>query len=121
MLSHTDVLNSLFSFSNHIYFLFLFYLLPLNSGIGRNWPWASGGSSILAEFGTLHLEFVHLSHLSGNPVFAEKVRLFLKTYVLKDKLHIRIIFLGKDLVFQIWIFPFGFLGLMGARSIQKQI
>ncbi|XP_069462708.1 mannosyl-oligosaccharide 1,2-alpha-mannosidase IA [Ambystoma mexicanum] len=48
-------------------------LLNMKSGIGRNWPWASGGSSILAEFGTLHLEFVQLSHLSGNPVFAEKV------------------------------------------------
>ncbi|XP_071662699.1 mannosyl-oligosaccharide 1,2-alpha-mannosidase IA isoform X2 [Patagioenas fasciata] len=48
-------------------------LLNIKSGIGRNWPWASGGSSILAEFGTLHLEFVHLTHLSGNPVFAEKV------------------------------------------------
>ncbi|XP_021402813.2 mannosyl-oligosaccharide 1,2-alpha-mannosidase IA [Lonchura striata] len=48
-------------------------LLNIKSGIGRNWPWASGGSSILAEFGTLHLEFVHLSYLSGNPVFAEKV------------------------------------------------
>nr|XP_033794894.1 mannosyl-oligosaccharide 1,2-alpha-mannosidase IA [Geotrypetes seraphini] len=48
-------------------------LLNLKSGIGRNWPWASGGSSILAEFGTLHLEFMHLSHLSRNPVFAEKV------------------------------------------------
>ncbi|CAB1342793.1 unnamed protein product [Coregonus sp. 'balchen'] len=42
-------------------------------GIGRNWPWASGGSSILAEYGTLHLEFMHLSKLSGNPAFAEKV------------------------------------------------
>ncbi|KAB0355578.1 hypothetical protein FD755_021519, partial [Muntiacus reevesi] len=42
-------------------------------GIGRNWPWASGGSSILAEFGTLHLEFMHLSYLSGNPIFADKV------------------------------------------------
>ncbi|XP_054843710.1 mannosyl-oligosaccharide 1,2-alpha-mannosidase IA [Eublepharis macularius] len=48
-------------------------LLNIKSGIGRNWPWASGGSSILAEFGTLHLEFMHLSYLSGNPVFAEKV------------------------------------------------
>nr|XP_045014136.1 mannosyl-oligosaccharide 1,2-alpha-mannosidase IA isoform X2 [Jaculus jaculus] len=48
-------------------------LLNIKSGIGRNWPWASGGSSILAEFGTLHLEFMHLSHLSGNPIFAEKV------------------------------------------------
>ncbi|XP_072542424.1 mannosyl-oligosaccharide 1,2-alpha-mannosidase IA [Salminus brasiliensis] len=48
-------------------------LLNLKSGIGRNWPWASGGSSILAEYGTLHLEFMHLSKLSGKPVFAEKV------------------------------------------------
>ncbi|MED6244446.1 Mannosyl-oligosaccharide 1,2-alpha-mannosidase IA, partial [Ataeniobius toweri] len=42
-------------------------------GVGRNWPWASGGSSILAEYGTLHLEFMHLSKLSGNPEFAQKV------------------------------------------------
>ncbi|XP_075453867.1 mannosyl-oligosaccharide 1,2-alpha-mannosidase IA [Ascaphus truei] len=48
-------------------------LLNIKSGIGRNWPWASGGSSILAEFGTLHLEFIHLSQVSGNPIFAEKV------------------------------------------------
>ncbi|KAM5163413.1 mannosyl-oligosaccharide 1,2-alpha-mannosidase IA [Mantella aurantiaca] len=48
-------------------------LLNVKSGIGRNWPWASGGSSILAEFGTLHLEFIHLTEISGNPVFAEKV------------------------------------------------
>ncbi|XP_016353304.1 mannosyl-oligosaccharide 1,2-alpha-mannosidase IA-like [Sinocyclocheilus anshuiensis] len=48
-------------------------LLNLKSGIGRNWPWASGGSSILAEYGTLHLEFMHLGALSGRPVFAEKV------------------------------------------------
>ncbi|XP_009876435.1 PREDICTED: mannosyl-oligosaccharide 1,2-alpha-mannosidase IA-like, partial [Apaloderma vittatum] len=55
------------------------------SGIGRNWPWASGGSSILAEFGTLHLEFVHLSHLSGNPVFAEKVMNIRKVLSRLDK------------------------------------
>uniref|UniRef100_A0A8D3CRX7 alpha-1,2-Mannosidase n=1 Tax=Scophthalmus maximus TaxID=52904 RepID=A0A8D3CRX7_SCOMX len=48
-------------------------LLNLKSGIGRNWPWASGGSSILAEYGTLHLEFMHLGKLSGNPEFAQKV------------------------------------------------
>ncbi|OCT80295.1 mannosyl-oligosaccharide 1,2-alpha-mannosidase IA [Xenopus laevis] len=48
-------------------------LLNIKSGIGRNWPWASGGSSILAEFGTLHLEFMHLTQVSGNPIFAEKV------------------------------------------------
>uniref|UniRef100_A0A8C7ZMW1 alpha-1,2-Mannosidase n=1 Tax=Oryzias sinensis TaxID=183150 RepID=A0A8C7ZMW1_9TELE len=48
-------------------------LLNLKSGVGRNWPWASGGSSILAEYGTLHLEFMHLSKLSGNQEFAQKV------------------------------------------------
>ncbi|KAM9703177.1 mannosyl-oligosaccharide 1,2-alpha-mannosidase IA [Menidia menidia] len=48
-------------------------LLNLKSGVGRNWPWASGGSSILAEYGTLHLEFMHLSQLSGNPEFEQKV------------------------------------------------
>ncbi|NWS11144.1 MA1C1 mannosidase, partial [Pachyramphus minor] len=42
------------------------------SGMSWSWGWASAGSSILAEFGTLHLEFLHLSELSGNPVFAEK-------------------------------------------------
>ncbi|RLV88918.1 hypothetical protein DV515_00015176, partial [Chloebia gouldiae] len=42
-------------------------------GMSWSWGWASAGSSILAEFGTLHLEFLHLSELSGNPVFAEKV------------------------------------------------
>ncbi|NXD94927.1 MA1C1 mannosidase, partial [Chaetorhynchus papuensis] len=41
-------------------------------GMSWSWGWASAGSSILAEFGTLHLEFLHLSALSGNPVFAEK-------------------------------------------------
>uniref|UniRef100_A0A3B5MW17 alpha-1,2-Mannosidase n=1 Tax=Xiphophorus couchianus TaxID=32473 RepID=A0A3B5MW17_9TELE len=47
--------------------------IPWALGVGRNWPWASGGSSILAEYGTLHLEFMHLSKLSGNPEFAQKV------------------------------------------------
>ncbi|NXW34963.1 MA1C1 mannosidase, partial [Phaetusa simplex] len=47
-------------------------LLSPCSGMSWSWGWASAGSSILAEFGTLHLEFLHLSELSGNPVFAEK-------------------------------------------------
>ncbi|KAK4309141.1 hypothetical protein Pmani_019212 [Petrolisthes manimaculis] len=41
--------------------------------ISVNYAWASGGSSILSEFGTLHLEFVYLSDISGDPVFREKV------------------------------------------------
>jgi len=44
------------------------------SGTGRNWGWASGGCSILAEFGTLHLEFAYLSHITGNPIYLEKVK-----------------------------------------------
>uniref|UniRef100_A0A4W3H9Q2 alpha-1,2-Mannosidase n=1 Tax=Callorhinchus milii TaxID=7868 RepID=A0A4W3H9Q2_CALMI len=60
-------------------------LLNIKSGLGRNWPWASGGSSILAEFGTLHLEFMHLSRLSGNPVFAEKMQSIRKVLNRLDK------------------------------------
>ncbi|XP_069335707.1 mannosyl-oligosaccharide 1,2-alpha-mannosidase IC isoform X1 [Eulemur rufifrons] len=42
----------------------------------RSWGWATAGSSsILAEFGSLHLEFLHLTELSGNQVFAEKASL----------------------------------------------
>ncbi|CAJ0946867.1 unnamed protein product, partial [Ranitomeya imitator] len=48
-------------------------MVNLKSGVGRNWGWASAGSSILAEFGTLHLEFVHLTYLTGNPVYYNKV------------------------------------------------
>ncbi|XP_013923895.1 PREDICTED: mannosyl-oligosaccharide 1,2-alpha-mannosidase IB-like [Thamnophis sirtalis] len=48
-------------------------MVNLKSGVGRNWGWASAGSSILSEFGTLHMEFVHLSYLTGNPVYYEKV------------------------------------------------
>lgn len=44
------------------------------SGTSWSWGWASAGSSILAEFGTLHLEFVHLTELSRNPIYKEKVR-----------------------------------------------
>ena len=43
------------------------------SGSGHNWGWASGGCSILAELGTLHLEFVYLSKITGDPVYAKKV------------------------------------------------
>ncbi|TFK13460.1 calcium-binding protein 8 [Platysternon megacephalum] len=48
-------------------------VINLGSGMSWSWGWASAGSSILAEFGTLHLEFLHLTELSGNPVFTEKV------------------------------------------------
>ena len=46
-------------------------------GAIKNWGWASGGSSVLSEFGSLHLEFQYLTHLTGNPVYLEKVSLSL--------------------------------------------
>lgn len=39
----------------------------------KNYGWASGGSSILSEFGTLHLEFAYLSDVTGDPVYRERV------------------------------------------------
>ncbi|XP_042882223.1 mannosyl-oligosaccharide 1,2-alpha-mannosidase IA-like [Penaeus japonicus] len=48
-------------------------LINVANGIAKNYAWASGGSSILSEFGTLHLEFVYLSDISGDPIFREKV------------------------------------------------
>lgn len=39
----------------------------------KNYVWASGGSSILSEFGTLHLEFSYLSDVTGKPVYRNKV------------------------------------------------
>ncbi|KAF5924608.1 hypothetical protein HPG69_004480 [Diceros bicornis minor] len=51
-------------------------VVNFKSGSNRSWGWAmAGSSSILAEFGSLHLEFLHLTELSGNQVFAEKASL----------------------------------------------
>lgn len=46
------------------------------SGNSRNWGWASGGCSILAEFGTMYLEFAFLSEVTGNNIYLEKVSCF---------------------------------------------
>ena len=53
--------------------MFLMHCFLIHSGSGHNWGWASGGCSILAEFGTMHLEFVYLSKITGNPIYAKKV------------------------------------------------
>lgn len=42
--------------------------------ISKNYVWASGGCSILSEFGTLSLEFDYLSDLTGNQIYSQKVR-----------------------------------------------
>lgn len=47
--------------------------LPISRGSAKNWGWASGGSSILAEFGSLHLEFQYLTYATKKPVYLEKV------------------------------------------------
>ncbi|VDP37761.1 unnamed protein product [Soboliphyme baturini] len=40
---------------------------------GKSASWATGGSSILSEFGTLHMEFEYLSYVTKNPIYYEKV------------------------------------------------
>ncbi|XP_049821507.1 mannosyl-oligosaccharide 1,2-alpha-mannosidase IA-like isoform X1 [Aethina tumida] len=48
-------------------------LVNFKTGTSKNYGWASGGSSILSEFGTLQLEFSYLSDVTGNPVYKQKV------------------------------------------------
>lgn len=42
------------------------------SGKARNWGWASGGCSILSEFGSLHLEFSMLTQVTGERIYLDK-------------------------------------------------
>ncbi|KHJ90241.1 glycosyl hydrolase family 47 [Oesophagostomum dentatum] len=49
-------------------------LINPSTGSAKNYGWASGGCSILSEFGTLQLEFDYLSHVTGNNVFSEKIK-----------------------------------------------
>ncbi|KAJ1521019.1 hypothetical protein ONE63_002731 [Megalurothrips usitatus] len=48
-------------------------LVNFKTGFSKNYAWASGGSSILSEFGTLHLEFAYLSDVTGNHIYRDKV------------------------------------------------
>uniref|UniRef100_A0A1A9WIR4 alpha-1,2-Mannosidase n=1 Tax=Glossina brevipalpis TaxID=37001 RepID=A0A1A9WIR4_9MUSC len=47
-------------------------LVNPKTGESSSYDWASG--SILAEFGSLHLEFSYLSDITGNPLYREKVQ-----------------------------------------------
>ena len=49
-------------------------ILNLKTGSSHNWGWASGGCSILAEFGTFHLEFQYLTSITENPIYLQKVQ-----------------------------------------------
>ena len=44
----------------------------MGTGAGKNHGW-SKKSAILAEFGTLHMEFSYLSDITGNQVFRNRV------------------------------------------------
>ncbi|XP_035918503.1 mannosyl-oligosaccharide alpha-1,2-mannosidase IA isoform X2 [Anopheles stephensi] len=57
-------------------------LVNVHNGVSKNYGWASGGSSILSEFGTLHMEFAYLSDISGDTVYRERVQTI--RAVLKD-------------------------------------
>ena len=43
----------------------------LRTGFARNHDWAYG-AAILSEFGSMHLEFMYLSHVTGDPKYREK-------------------------------------------------
>jgi len=65
-------------------------MVNMRSGLAKNFGWASGGSSILSEFGTLHMEFSYLSDITGNPVYKNKVerlRRFIKQLERPKKLY----------------------------------
>uniref|UniRef100_A0A182IA77 alpha-1,2-Mannosidase n=3 Tax=gambiae species complex TaxID=44542 RepID=A0A182IA77_ANOAR len=57
-------------------------LVNVHNGVSKNYGWASGGSSILSEFGTLHMEFAYLSDITGDSVYRERVQTI--RAVLKD-------------------------------------
>jgi len=48
-------------------------IVNLKNGHGMNYGWASGGHSILAEFGSLDLEWKYLSQITGDKLYAAKV------------------------------------------------
>ncbi|CAG5127028.1 unnamed protein product, partial [Candidula unifasciata] len=60
------------------------------TGSTHNYGWVSGGSSVLAEVGSLHLEFDYLSAVTGDSVYKDKVmriRRFLKDLEKPDGLY----------------------------------
>ncbi|KAH8293974.1 hypothetical protein KR054_007183 [Drosophila jambulina] len=49
-------------------------LVNTETGLAKNHDWASDDSSILGDFGSLHLEFTYLSDITGNPLYRERVQ-----------------------------------------------
>ena len=71
-------------------FMHVMCVMSFCSGGSHNWGWASGGCSILAEFGTLHLEFQYLTYITGNPVYMQKVslRMYVCIYIIYACVHV---------------------------------
>lgn len=46
--------------------------INIRTGYAQNHDWAYG-SAILSEFGSMHLEFIYLSHVTGDPKYRDKV------------------------------------------------
>lgn len=55
-------------------------LVNVQTKVSSNYGWVTGSGSILSEFGSLHLEFLYLSELTGNPVYRQKVKLSLMCF-----------------------------------------
>ena len=53
---------------------FLCIFINSVAGSAKNYGWASGGCSILSEFGSIQLEFDYLSNATGKTIFAEKAQ-----------------------------------------------
>lgn len=60
-------------------------LINIGTGTSKNYAWASSGSSILSEFGTMSLEFNYLSDVTGNPVFRQKIEQIIQVIKKQDR------------------------------------
>ena len=65
-------------------------LVNMKTGLTQSYSWASGGDSILSEFGTLHMEFAYLSDITGEPLFkdlVERIRTVVQESTKPSKLY----------------------------------
>uniref|UniRef100_A0A7E4VWN9 alpha-1,2-Mannosidase n=1 Tax=Panagrellus redivivus TaxID=6233 RepID=A0A7E4VWN9_PANRE len=60
-------------------------LVNMRTGRANNWAWASGGCSILSEFGSIELEFNYLSRVTRNDTYSKKIERIRKTISEVDK------------------------------------
>jgi len=63
---------------------------PSTKGM-KNWSWASGGCSILAEIGTLHLEYSELSNYSNDQKYLNSVMNIRNILQVKDSFFVKLI------------------------------